>query len=188
MLWLTTAVFTWLRSFVRSRRDLGVEIVALRHQLVVLKRRAKRARLQRSGRVFWIPLCHFWPHWAKSLLIVKPETVVGWHREGFRLYWRFRSRRRTVGRPTASGDIRTLIQTMAPRTLHLGRAPHPWRTIETRSPCFRADGVPLSFRFAPERPCRPSGRHHAGTLASGFNRCLAWAVFTIDIFGQKLHE
>jgi len=113
MLWLITAIFTWLRSFVRSRHDLGVEIVALRHQLVVLKRRTKRARLQRSNRVFWILLRHFWPHWAKSLLIVKPETVVGWHREGFRLYWRFRSRSKTIGRPTTSGDIRTIIHTMA---------------------------------------------------------------------------
>src|ERR1700680_427914 len=50
MLWLITAVFTWLQSFVRSRHDLGLEIVALRHQLVVLKRRTKRARLQRSDR------------------------------------------------------------------------------------------------------------------------------------------
>jgi len=85
----------------------------LRHQLVVLKRRTKRARLQRCDRLFWILLRYFWPHWAKSLLIVKPETVVGWHREGFRLYWRCRSRSKTVGRPTTSGDIRTLIQTMA---------------------------------------------------------------------------
>ena len=113
MLWLITAVLTWLRSFVRSRYDLGLEIVALRHQLVVLKRRTKRARLQRFDRLFWILLRHFWPHWAKSLLIVQPETAVGWHRHGFRLYWRFRSRSKTVGRPTSSGDIRTLIQTMA---------------------------------------------------------------------------
>jgi hypothetical protein len=54
MLWLITAVFTWLQSFVRSRHDLGLEIIVLRHQLVVLKRRSKRARLQRSDRLFWI--------------------------------------------------------------------------------------------------------------------------------------
>src|ERR1700687_5032973 len=82
MLWLITALFTWLQSFVRSRHNLGLEIVALRHQLVVLKRRTKRAPLQRSDRLFWILLRQFWPHWAKSLLIVKPETVVGWHRQG----------------------------------------------------------------------------------------------------------
>jgi len=96
MLWLIPAVFTWLQSFVPSRHDLGLEIVALRHQLVILKRRTKRARLQRSDRQFWILLRRFWRHWAKSLLIVQPETVLGWHRQGFRLYWRFRSRRRVT--------------------------------------------------------------------------------------------
>jgi hypothetical protein len=54
------------------------------HQLIVLKRRTKRPRLHRSDRLFWILLRHFWPHWAKPLLIVRPETVVGWHRQGFR--------------------------------------------------------------------------------------------------------
>ena len=54
-----------------------------------------------------------WPHSAKSLLIVRPETVVEWHRQGLRLYWHFRSRSKTVGRPTTSGEIRSMIQTMA---------------------------------------------------------------------------
>jgi putative transposase len=66
MLWLITAVFTCLQGFVRSRHDLGLEIVALRHQLVVLKRRTKRPRLHHSDRLFWILLRQFWPHWAKS--------------------------------------------------------------------------------------------------------------------------
>jgi putative transposase len=113
MLWLITAVFTWLQGYVRSRHDLGLEIVALRHQLIVLKRRTKRARLRHSDRVFWVTLRRLWPNWSKPLLIVRPETVVGWHRQGFRLYWRFRSRSKTVGRPTTSGDIRSIIQTMA---------------------------------------------------------------------------
>jgi putative transposase len=108
MHWLITAVFTWLPSFVRSRHDLGLEIVALQHQLIVLKRRTKRPRLHRPDRLFWILLRHFWPHWGKSLLI-----VVGWHRQGFRLYWRFRSRSKTVGRPTTSGDILSIVHTMA---------------------------------------------------------------------------
>src|SRR6202158_5188680 len=144
MLWLITALFTWLQSFVRSRHNLGLEIVALRHQLVVLKRRTKRAPLQRSDRLFWILLRQFWPHWAKSLLIVRPETVVGWHRQGFRLYWRFRSRSKTVGRPTTSGDISVHNPDDGARKLHLGCAPHPWRTVETWSPCFGADRLPIS--------------------------------------------
>jgi putative transposase len=107
------ALFTWLRSFIRSRHDLGLEVVALRQQLIVLKRRTKRARLRHSDRVFWVTLRRLWPNWFKPLLIVKPDTVVRWHRKGFRLYWRFRSRSRLVGRPLTALDVRTAIHTMA---------------------------------------------------------------------------
>ena len=107
------ALFTWLRSFVRSRHDLGLEIVALRQQLIVLKRRTKRARLRHSERVFWVTLRRLWPNWSKPLLIVKPDTVVRCHRKGFRLYWRFRSRSNPASRPLTVLDVRTAIQTMA---------------------------------------------------------------------------
>ena len=113
MHWLILGLFTWLRSFVRSRHDLGLEIVALRQQLVVLKRRTKRARLRRSDRLFWVILRRVWSKWSNPLLIVKPDTVVGWHRKGFRLYWRFRSRSKMVGRPVTARDVRASIHTMA---------------------------------------------------------------------------
>ena len=112
MLALIWGVFTWLRSFIRSRHDLGLEIVALRQQLTVLKRPAKRARLRRSDRLFWVLLRRAWPLWAKPLLIVKPDTVVRWHRKGFRLYWRFRSRSR-LGRPITGHEVRASLHTMA---------------------------------------------------------------------------
>jgi putative transposase len=96
---LIWGVFAWLRSFIQSRHDLGLEIVALRQQLIVLKRRTKRAHLRRSDRLFWVLLRRAWPLWASPLLIVKPDTVVRWHWQGFRLYWRFPSRSKLVGRP-----------------------------------------------------------------------------------------
>ena len=74
MLWLMLALFTWLGSFVRSRHDLGLEIVALRQQLIVLKRRTKRTGLCHSDRLFWVTLRRLWPNWSKPLLIVKPDT------------------------------------------------------------------------------------------------------------------
>ena len=113
MLWLILVLFTWLRSCVRSRSDLGLEIVALRQQLIVLKRGTKRPRLRYSDRLFWVTLRRLWPNWRKPILIVKPDTVVRWHRKGFRLYWRFRSRSKLVGRPITALDVRTAIQTMA---------------------------------------------------------------------------
>src|ERR1700674_981926 len=152
MLWLITALFTWLQSFVRSRHNLGLEIVAFRNKLIVLKRRTKRARLQRSDRLFWILLRQFCPHWAKSLLIVKPETVVGWHRQGFRLYWRFRSRRKTVGRPTTSGDIRTLIQTMAHEN-------STWGAPRIHGELLKL-GVHVSERTVSHSSRDPVGAHH----------------------------
>src|SRR5580704_16369481 len=84
--------FIWLRSFIRSRHDLGLEIVALRQQLVVLKRRTKRAHLRRSDRLFWVLRHRVWSKWSNPLMILKPDTVVRWHRTGFRLYWPSRGR------------------------------------------------------------------------------------------------
>ena len=113
MLGLIWGVFIWLRSFTRSCHDLGLEIVALRQQLVVLKRRTKQAHLRRSDRLFWVLLSRAWPRWASPFLIVKPDTVVRWHRESFRLYWRFRSRSKRVGRPVTGHEVRTSLHTMA---------------------------------------------------------------------------
>jgi hypothetical protein len=113
MLWLITSVFFWLRSFCRSRHDLGLEIIALRHQLTILKRSTKRARLHPTDRLFWVLLRRFLPRWPGSLLIVKPETVVAWHRKAFRAYWRFRSRPKKVGRPSTSSEIRAMVHRVA---------------------------------------------------------------------------
>ena len=79
----------WFMAFVRSRNSMGLEIVALRHQVSVLKRKNGRPRLKCWDRVFWVFLRRVWSRWAAVLVIVKPETVVRWHRAGFRLYWRF---------------------------------------------------------------------------------------------------
>jgi hypothetical protein len=75
-----------LRVFFRSRCDVALEVLALRQQLAVLKRKRPRPKLNRSDRIFWTMLRHVWSRWADALVIVKPEPVVGWHRAGFRLY------------------------------------------------------------------------------------------------------
>src|SRR5260370_13863439 len=71
----------------RSRRRLLLENLALRQQLAVLKRRQPRPTLLPFDKLFWVLACRFWSDWKKSLLVVTPETVVRWHRTGFRL-WR----------------------------------------------------------------------------------------------------
>ena len=88
-----------VRTWARSRAALQPEILALRHQLQVLQRtRPRRLRLARSDRWARGALSRIWTGWRAALVIVKPETVIAWHRQGFRLWWTWKSRRR-LGRP-----------------------------------------------------------------------------------------
>ena len=112
MLHFITAFLVTIRVFFRSRVDTSLEVLALRQQVAVLKRKRPRPALNRLDRFFWTTLRQIWPRWSEVLIIVKPETVVGWHRAGFRLYWRWRSRPRG-GRPKGNEEIRALIRRMA---------------------------------------------------------------------------
>jgi|SRR5262252_10851640 len=107
------SLLAMLRGFVRSRAALHLEILALRHQLHVLHRsRPRRLHLAKADRWLWAWLSCAWSSWRTALVIVKPETVIAWHRQGFGLFWAWKSRRR-VGRPPLPADVRTLIRTMA---------------------------------------------------------------------------
>jgi transposase InsO family protein len=107
------ALIATLRSTLRSRLDLEAEVLALRHQLAVLQRQApRRLRLGRADRVLWVLLSRLWPDWRRAVQIVTPDTVVRWHRRGFALYWRRRSRPRRAGRPAVAVDLRALIRQM----------------------------------------------------------------------------
>ena len=102
-----------LRSSARSRVALQLEILALRHQLQVLQRaRPRRLRLSKADRWLWLVLSRVWTEWRAALFIVKPETVIAWHRRGFRVWWTWKSRHR-MGRPAVPADVRSLIRTMA---------------------------------------------------------------------------
>ncbi len=103
---------TCFSAFFRSRYNLSLEILALRQQLGVLKRKQPRPRLRMQNRIFWILLRRLWPPWSNVLVIVKPETVVAWHRAGFRLFWRLRSRPKSPGRPKIDVEVRSLIRRM----------------------------------------------------------------------------
>lgn len=94
----------------RSRRDLLLENLALRQQLVVLAAKRPRPRMTASDRMFWVLLKQFWSCWKRPLILVQPETVVRWHKAGFRWYWAWRSRRRRpVGRRPTSKELCALI-------------------------------------------------------------------------------
>ena len=102
-----------LRGLAHSRAALHLELLALRHQLHVLEAVAPSAGAAREAdRWLWVWLSRVWAGWRAALVIVKPETVIAWHRRGFRLFWTWKSRRRT-GRPTVPADVRALIRTMS---------------------------------------------------------------------------
>jgi hypothetical protein len=102
-----------LRASLRSRAALQLEILALRHQLNVVNRsRPPRRRLTHADRMLWVWLSRVWNEWRAAVVIVKPETVLAWHRRGFRLFWTWKSRHR-LGRPVIPLDVRLLIHRIA---------------------------------------------------------------------------
>src|SRR5882762_1956727 len=114
MITILSALVSLLSFRVRSRASLELEVVALRHQVAVLRRQCPgRLRLFCADRILWVWLYRIWPQALHAMVLVKPATVVQWHRSGFRLYWRWRSRSRQIGRPKTSTEIRQLIRQMS---------------------------------------------------------------------------
>jgi len=113
MLISLTTLFAALSSVFRSRSALQLENLALRHQISVLQRTArKRPKLTPGDRLLWVWLSRIWSGWRSALAIVKPETVIAWHRGGFRLFWTWKVRRGRAGRPVVSREVRDLIRRM----------------------------------------------------------------------------
>ena len=112
MVTLAISMVTYVRAFFIPRHQLALEAAALRQQLAVFKRKQTHPRLHHLDRCFWAALRRVYSGWAEVLIIVKPETVVSWHRAGFRWFWRWRSKQRRPGRPKVSGEIRQLIRHM----------------------------------------------------------------------------
>jgi transposase InsO family protein len=105
------AFISWLIGRLQTRAELELEVIALRHQLAVLRRqRPSRPWLGSLDRLLWVWLYRLWPHCLDVLVLVRPATLVQWHRQGFRLYWRWRSR---SGRPAVDRGVRALIRQMS---------------------------------------------------------------------------
>jgi putative transposase len=100
-------------SALRLRSDLALENLALRQQLAIVKRQLRRPKLQWSDRFFWLLLSRSWLSWKETLLIVKPETVLRWHRKRFASYWTRLSKKNRPGRPGKDREIQQLIRRMA---------------------------------------------------------------------------
>lgn len=168
-------VRTVLRGFaaaLQTRRHLVLENLALRHQLLVLKRTAKTPALCNSDRLFWAVLSTMWSRWTKVLVIVQPQTVVRWHQAGFRLFWHWKSRRRT-GRSPTDRDLIELIRRM-------------WQANPTwGSPRIRAELAKLGLQVsaATVRKYRPKGdRRPPSQTWRAFLRNHASQLIAVDFF------
>jgi putative transposase len=118
---LGIGLWTFLRALLFGSAVVALENLALRHQLAVLQRSVRRPRLSRWDRVLWVWLSWVCAGWRSHLVIVQPATVLVWHRQGFQLYWRWKSKAKPVGRPRLDTAIRQLIRRMAQENPTWGR-------------------------------------------------------------------
>ena len=108
-----TTFFATLSTIFRSRAALELENLALRHQIAILQRSSrKHPKLTPWDRGLWVWFSRIWSDWRSALAIVQPETVVAWHRAGFRRFWTWKVRRGQPGRPLVCREVRDLIREM----------------------------------------------------------------------------
>jgi transposase InsO family protein len=144
----------------KSKVQLVAENLCLRQQLIVLKRRRPRPHLRNSDRRFWILICRWLGRWRETLIIVQPETVLGWHRQGWKTYWRWRSRHRGGGRRRIDPEMRSLILRMASENPLWGQ-----RRIQ-------AELVRLGFSVCVRTVAKYMRKPYDGTTSPGWRRFL----------------
>jgi hypothetical protein len=175
-----------LRSALSTRRDLLLEILALRHQLSVLGRSDRRFRP--SDRLLWVCLRRWWPRWREALELVQTATVARWHREGFRGCWRPRRSRRRPGRPRIELQLRSVIGRMATEN-HLCGAPRIHGELLKLG--FTVSERTVS-RYLPHRLTTPSQSwrtflaNHIGSLAFASTVTSSFATSDADVDASVL--
>jgi putative transposase len=169
MLALLLSLLATLRSVLRVRAELALENLALRQQLAAMHQSTPRPRLRPTDRAFWLLLSRIWSRRTDTLVVVKPDTVVRWHRAGFRLFWRWKSRSRTLAEGDISTEVKQLIRRMAEANL-------TWGAPKIHGELLKL-GVVVSersvSRFMPTEPRKPPSQtwrtfldNHLTSLAS----------------------
>ncbi len=154
---------------VRSRSDLVLENIALKHQVEALKQKRPRPQLGDADRAFWVAMRGVWRGWAEWLVIVKPETVVKWHRERFRRYWtRLSQQKLGPGRPRVDREIRELISRMALE--NDWGAPRIHGELEKLG--FTVSEATVSLHM-PRRPSNPDAVHRWVSFLQNHKECIA---------------
>ena len=168
--WLALAITVCFKSKAR----LIAENLCLRQQLVILKRRQPRPCLRDTDRRFWIIACRWFAGWGEALIVVQPETVLGWHRKGWKAYWRWRSQRSgRGGRRRIDPELRALIRRMARENPLWGQ-----RRIQ-------AELDRLGFKVCARTVAKYMRKPYDGTPSPGW-RCFleqhAKAIWACDLF------
>ncbi len=145
LLKLTTIFLRCIPAFFRSRSKQAVIELALRQQLAAFAEKGRRPRITPADRGFWVLLSRVWSGWKEILVIIQPETVVRWHRKGFRLYWRSISKR-GPGRPPIPAEVQVLIRRFADE--------NGWRARKIRAELAKLGisvGLATVSRYLPKR-------------------------------------
>ncbi|HJV91324.1 MAG TPA: integrase core domain-containing protein [Holophagaceae bacterium] len=174
--------FRWWFSLLRPRPEassdvhhLALENLALRHQLALLQRAKRRPPLCTWDRILWVALKRFWPRWQSACVVVKPATVVAWHRAGFRALWRWKSRAK-AGRRSTHADRVALIRRMAEENPLWGA---PRIHGELRMLGIRISQATVA-RYLPKRPKPPrQGQTWKAFLANHREHLAAMDFFTV---------
>src|ERR1700730_17615042 len=181
MIGLLCFVVAVLASPFKSKIRLEAENAALRHQLAVLRRKLKgRARLTNNDRWFFVQLYRWFPSILSVLLIIRPETLVGWHRTGFRRYWRWKSRRRG-GRPPIDAELRALIRQMSTGNLLWGAPRINGGLLKVRFELAQSSVAKymVKHRGPPSQGWRTFLRNHAPDIA-------AMDLFVVPTIGFRI--
>ena len=166
-----SAFLRYLFGWFQAKHELGLENLALRHQIGVLRRQVHKPRLQGKDRLFWVVLKRGWPSWRAALMICQPETVIGWQQAGFRMFWRWKSQHRG-GRPRKDAALIELIRRM-------------WTVNPTwGSPRIRDELAKLGLQAstATIRKYRPKSRRRPSQGWLTFLRNHAGAISAMDFF------
>jgi transposase InsO family protein len=178
---LISALLRCAAALFRSRNQQAIVELALRQQLATYAQKRSKPRLTPLDRAFWVALFRFWPHWRDTLVIVKPDTVIRWHRKGFRLYWRAISKR-GPGRPPISEELKALIRRLASENDWRARKIH----AELEKLGFSVGLVTVS-RYLPKRARDPGKQQRWITFLHNHKDAIAaMDFFVVPTLGFRL--
>ena len=178
---LISALLRCALAFFRSRNEQAIVELALRQQLATFAQTGSKSKLTPVDRAFWVALFRFWPRWRETLVIVKPDTVIRWHRKGFRLYWRAISKR-GPGRPPISAELKALIGRLATENNWRARKIH----AELKKLGFSVS-LPTVSRYLPKRAPDPGKQQRWMTfLRNHKDGITAMDFFVVPTVGFRL--